>query len=314
VTPQGVALLHNPSAGGDASFGEVRRALERAGYAIAAEIEKDADYGRIREQEEVDFVVVAGGDGTVRRAARALAGSKMPLAILPVGTANNIAKSLGIAGEIDAIVAGWEAGTRMPFDLGVAHGQWGSSRFLESVGSGLVPAGIAAAEEHPAHKTSDPDTELRRALENYAEALERLATRRWTGLLDDEPIDDEFLLVEILNIPSVGANLELAKDADPSDAFFDVVTAREAERRILKDYLLARRKGAEPTLVLPTRRARRAEITGFERMHVDDELRRIESAGKVTIEIEPGAITFVVPGRKSRVQGRGSRVKGVSKL
>ena len=301
-----VALLHNPSAGGDTSFREVRRGLERGGYAIADEIEKDADYARVSEEREIGFVVVAGGDGTVRRAARALAGSALPLAILPIGTANNIAKSLGVEGEIDDIVAGWENATERPFDLGVAHGQWGTSRFLESVGSGLVPAGIEAAEEHPAHKTGDTQTELRRAVENYAEALERLPARRWTGLLDDEPIDDEFLLVEILNIASVGANLALAKDADPSDGLFDVVTAGEAERRVLADYLEARRGGAEPTLVLPTRRAHRAEITGFERMHVDDELRRIEGAGKVTIEIEPGAIAFLVPrgvSRESRVEG-----------
>ena len=43
------------------------------------------------------------------------------------------------------------------------------------------------------------------------------------------------------------------------------------------------------------RRARRVEVTGWERMHVDDELRRIEEAGKVTIEIEPGAIDVLVP-------------------
>jgi diacylglycerol kinase family enzyme len=292
---QRVALLHNPSAGGDASFSEVQRALEGAGFEIATTIEKDDEGALRRDAREAAFVVVAGGDGTVRRAARALAGSGLPLAVLPLGTANNIAKSLGIEGELEEIVGGWKSARTIPFDLGVAHGQWGSSRFLESVGSGLVPAGIEAAEEHPAHKTEDAGSELRRAVETYAEVLEKLPARRWTGLLDDELIDDEYLLVEILNIPSVGANLALAGDADPSDGFFDVVTAGEAERKTLADYLAARRAGEEPELVLPTRRARRAEITGFERMHVDDELRRIEAAGKVTIEIEPGAIAMLVP-------------------
>jgi diacylglycerol kinase family enzyme len=289
-----VSLLHNPSAGEGASFEEVRRELARAGYEIASEIEKDSDFGRVLD-EPVEFVVAAGGDGTVRQAARALAGSGVSLAILPLGTANNIAKSLGIEGEIRDVVEAWAQSRRLPFDLGLARGQWGESRFMESVGSGLVAVGIAAAEEHPDHGKDEPRKELARAIERYAETLERLQSRRWTGLLDDEPVDGDFLLFEVLNVPSVGANLALGPGADPTDGRFDVVTAGEGERRRIAEYLEARSRGAEPVLELPTRHARRAEITGWEQMHVDDELRRIAEAGKVTLEIEPGAIAFLVP-------------------
>jgi diacylglycerol kinase (ATP) len=288
-----VSVLHNPSAGDAKSFEELRRQISRAGYEIVREIEKDADFGRSLD-DSVDFMVVAGGDGTVRKAARALAGSEVPLAILPLGTANNIAKSLGIEGDVAELAAGWKTAKPVPFDLGVARGQWGESRFLESVGSGLVPAGIAAAEEHPEHDTSDPPAELARAIATYAEALERLQPRRWTGLVDGQPIDEEFLMVEVLNVPSVGANLALAPRADPSDGWFDVVTAGEDDRRHIAEYFDARKRGEEPELSLPTRRAREAEITGWERMHVDDELRKIENAGKVSLEIEPGAIRFLV--------------------
>ena len=87
----------------------------------------------------------------------------------------------------------------------------------------------------------------------------------------------------------------LSSAADPSDGHFDVVTADEGDRSRIARYLAARAEGDEPALSLPTRRARRVEVTGWERMHVDDELRRIEEAGKVTIEIEPGAIDVLVP-------------------
>jgi diacylglycerol kinase family enzyme len=217
------------------------------------------------------------------------------LAILPLGTANNVAKSLGVEGEPRQVVESWKRARPVPFDLGVARGQWGESRFLESVGGGLVPAGIEAAEEHPAHDTEDTGSELQRAIETYAEALERLQPRRWTLELDGESVEGEFLLAEVLNIPSVGANLWLSTRADPSDGCFDVVTAGEDDRAALLDYLEARRSGAEPKLSLPSRRVRRAEITGWQRMHVDDELRKIAEAGKVTLEIEPGAIGILVP-------------------
>ena len=84
-----ISLLHNPSAGSAPSFEKVRRVLEDAGHAVVLEIEKDSDFERVVEKP-VDFVVVAGGDGTVRKAARALAGSHLPLAILPLGTATAV--------------------------------------------------------------------------------------------------------------------------------------------------------------------------------------------------------------------------------
>jgi diacylglycerol kinase (ATP) len=289
-----VSLLHNPTAGDETSFQEVHRELAREGYELASAIEMGSDFQRMLEAPG-EFVVVAGGDGTIRKAARALAGSGVPLAVLPLGTANNIAKSLGIEGEMRGVVEGWKRARRVPFDLGVARGQWGESRFLESVGSGLVPAGIAAAQEDPGHKTEDARTELARAVDRYAETLARLQPRRWTGQIDEDVFDGDYLLVEFLNVPSVGANLALAPDADPSDGWFDVVTAGEAERGRIADYLEARQDGMEPELDLPTRRARRAEITGWELMHVDDEVLKIAEAGKVTLEIEPGAVVFLVP-------------------
>ena len=252
-----VSLLHNPAAGDGAPFEKIVRELRRAGYEVTREIAKRSDFERVLE-EPVDFVVVAGGDGTVREAARALAGTGVPLAILPIGTANNVAKSLAIEGSVAENVERWRGAKRVPFDLGIARGQWGESRFLESVGAGFVPAGIEAAQEHPAHKTEDARTELERAIEGYIEALGRLQARRWTGTVDGSPIDGEFLLIEILNIPSVGANLVLAGTADPSDGYFDVVTAKEAEREAIGDYLRRLREGKDATLSLPTRRARRA--------------------------------------------------------
>ncbi len=218
----------------------------------------------------------------------------MPLAVIPLGTANNIARGLGVEGSLDEVVERWKSNRHVPFDLGLARGQWGESRFLEGVGAGLVAAGIAAAEEHPQQGKEDVSAALERALRTYAETLSRLQPRHWTGSVDGLPIDGEFLLVEILNIPSVGANLGLAPNADPSDGVFDIVTAGEAQRGELADYLAARMAGEERMLALPTRRASRVEVRGWEQMHVDDEVRKIVEAGTVKVEIEPASVVFLV--------------------
>src|SRR5690242_20037983 len=50
--------------------------------------------------EGYDIIAAAGGDGTVRPIAQALVGSRLCLGILPVGTANNFARSLGLPSDL----------------------------------------------------------------------------------------------------------------------------------------------------------------------------------------------------------------------
>src|SRR5687767_794967 len=55
-----------------------------------------ADQVRRAARNGADAVVVAGGDGTIRTAAKLLAGTDKPLGILPLGTRNRLARALGI--------------------------------------------------------------------------------------------------------------------------------------------------------------------------------------------------------------------------
>lgn len=100
-----VALVLNPHA---AAVGPVRAVLEaalRSRAELAAEIETrgdGADVARIVaaiESGGIDVLVAAGGDGTVNDAAAALIAAREPgpaLAILPLGTGNNVARSFGL--------------------------------------------------------------------------------------------------------------------------------------------------------------------------------------------------------------------------
>ena len=75
---------------------EIAKLVRRFGHTITQVIHHSAELPRTLGT--VDCVVAAGGDGTVARVARALAGGPIPLAVLPAGTANNIATSLEIDG------------------------------------------------------------------------------------------------------------------------------------------------------------------------------------------------------------------------
>lgn len=70
-----------------------------------------------------------------------------PIGLLPMGTANNIATTLGFQGKPEDIIAGWDLTHRQAFDVGVLNGPAGETLFLESAGFGLFPRLIRQREQ-----------------------------------------------------------------------------------------------------------------------------------------------------------------------
>jgi len=287
-----VALLHNAAAGDGLSPGDLRREIAEAGHELIHEIGKGEEL-RLPLEPSVDLIAVAGGDGTVRNAVHAVAGTGVALAILPLGTANNIAGALGIEGALPDLIRAWERARRVPFDLGRMRGPWGGGRFLEGVGIGLVPEATAAAQQRGKENLGDSaDEALDGARRIYRETLARLAPKALSLWADGEKLDGEYLLVEVLNIPSVGPNLAFSPEADPSDGLLDLVTAGETERDELM--ALLERDGRTGPVTLPMRRVRNLEIGDGDALHVDDQVRKGSEVGPVSIAIEPASVEFLV--------------------
>jgi diacylglycerol kinase (ATP) len=285
-----VTVFYNEDAGDGVSPDEIRGVVERHGHELVNVVSKVAEAERLLE-EPSDLVVAAGGDGTVSAVARRVAaGAGVPLAILPLGTANNIASSLGHTGSIPQLINGWKTAGRRPLDLGIARGSWGEICFLEAVGAGLIATGIEAMDAAPGDREESPDSKLSRALRAFRDVLSRLEPRRWTVRLDGAPMVGDFLLVEVLNIRSVGPNLVLSHDANPSDGLFSIVVAGEEHRDELDGYLRHRMMGRECRLSLPTWTARHVEVDGPELIHVDDEIRRSAPSATTAIHIKPAAL------------------------
>ena len=222
-----VTLLVNTSAGeGTHSKRELRRTLEAAGHRVELGGRKGKKLRRALGAPG-DLVVAAGGDGTVGRILKALAGRGVPLAILPLGTANNVATSLGVRGSPEELVAGWPAARRTLVRVGIARGPWGETRFIESVGVGLLARLMSPSLDRGIRDVEDARARTDRL-------IRALPLTRWRLELDGQDLSGDYLLVEAMNIRCAGPNLCVAQRAEPGDGRLEVVLAGGEDRATLR--------------------------------------------------------------------------------
>ena len=159
------------------------------------------------------LVVAAGGDGTVRACAQALAGTQVPLAIVPLGTANLAARALGIPSRIGGSLATAFGGHERRIDLAVA----GELTFAAMAGIGLDAEVVAAT----------PRLLKRRAgwLAYAAAGIAHLPGRgqRFTVRLDDdEPLARQARCVVVGNAGLLPGGFALLPQARLDDGLLDV--------------------------------------------------------------------------------------------
>jgi diacylglycerol kinase family enzyme len=249
------------------------------------------------------MVAVAGGDGTVGRVAKKLIGRDLPLAPLPLGTANNIAKTLGLTDlRLEELVRGWDLSRYVTFDAGVARGPWGSRYFIEAMGVGLFACTIPVADDdRTLASLTDADAKVTYALLMLRERLAQCRPQALKLKLDGRDMSGEYVLFEAMNMEFVGPNLYLAPDIAPADGLLDVVLVSAAEGDKLYGSLETWQQGEMEHPSLTRHRASRVEMewSGFE-VHFDDEPWPADkdeplAFAAVELTVERGALRFLAP-------------------
>lgn len=117
-------LILNPNArrGGDQSA-DVAARLRDHGFAVVDTGDEHGSPSDLirRHAAEVDLAVVGGGDGTLSAAVAGLVETHLPLGIVPLGTANNVARTLCIPADVDRACEIIAAGRTRPIDLGCVN-------------------------------------------------------------------------------------------------------------------------------------------------------------------------------------------------
>ena len=188
-----------------------------------------------------------------------------PLALAPLGTANNIARTLGLTDSTETLLRGLADPQPRPFDLGLIRAPWGEAKFLEAFGVGLFAEGL---------KQYSPDERksLVRMAHAAIETLTQAEAREWQCDLDGRDLSGRYLMLEVMNTQAMGLRLRLAPDANPSDGLFDVVRVSEDDAVGFGAYLtklvegdletlpnveIVRGKQLKPALERPTAALRR---------------------------------------------------------
>lgn len=131
-------LLENPNSGGGKDWDTDRfvSAARELGIAIRHECPDGADACRalFMEADEIDAVAVAGGDGTINPLIECLVERQVPLLVLPAGTANDLARSLRLPREPEALACLLLEGHVGTADVGYANGK----PFLNAASIGMT--------------------------------------------------------------------------------------------------------------------------------------------------------------------------------
>jgi YegS/Rv2252/BmrU family lipid kinase len=291
-----VAVVFNPVTGGGDTAGRKRdtqEALEGAGVDVLwlETTKEDPGQGQTAKAvaEGVDLVMAQGGDGTVMACVTGLAGTEVPLAVLPGGTGNLLATNFDIPSELDEAVEVAIEGDRVRLDVAAMD----DDRFVVMGGIGFDAAMLR-----------DADPRLKEHLGAVAyvlsgfKHLRRRVTRFQLRLDDQPPIDRTGQGVLIGNLGRLQGGLPVMPDARPDDGLLDVAVL---QTRTVLDWLalaarVLLRRRRDPQLELF--QARRVEIHCDTPQPVERDGDPADARDHLVVEVVPKALTLCVPPSK----------------
>ncbi len=291
-------LIANPGAGKPT---ETTRNLELAtrylnqngikvDVALAKPKEEATPLAKQAVKDGYKIVIAMGGDGTLEAVLRGMVGSKARMGIIPTGTANNMAKSLGIPEKIEDACALIASDNTRKLDLGQVKLKKGKKLYFFE----LTAIGLVAAVYPHANKVQDGKLSK---IKDVAMTLIHQETQSKVYLtLDDESkIEIETMLVVVSNTPMFGNNILVAPQASLQDGLLDIsVYPNFSKAELIAYYAKVMNEGYSDNEKIQRYRAHKLEIKTSPKMDVMADGVML-GKGKVEIKSRPGALWVITP-------------------
>ena len=290
--PGSVRFLLNPAAGRGGAVGRLDRlrvlaSAAGAGFVVSKSGADIAVQARRAVDDGVARLVVAGGDGTMHQAAQGLAGGACALGVVPLGTGNDLAGTLGIPADVDAATARALTGGVRRLDL-------------LRVGSTVSVSYAGAGFDSTVTEFANQVKRLRGPLVYVYAVLHTLATFEPPSIRvehDGGAFAGKAMFAVVANLPRFGGGMRIAPAALPDDGLLDLVIVRELSRlRLLAVFPKVYRGTHVDHPAIRIVRTRRAEISLDREMTLygGGEPIATHAAGQpFTVEVMPGALPVV---------------------
>jgi diacylglycerol kinase (ATP) len=237
-----------------------------------------------------DVVIAMGGDGTIGVVIRGIAGSKVKLGIIPAGTENDIARSLGIPEDLKEACALIATGHTRKLDLGQI-----STKKRKKFYFFMVSAIGLTATLYP--EISEVSEGKFGSIKDAVMTLLKFKTNPTVFLtLDDESkIEVETMLVTVANTPVSGAKNLVAPDASMEDGLLDIAVYPGFSKADLLGYFVkSANEGSTPDGRIQRYQARKIKVKSSPKLDVAAE-GIILGKGTAWIKVLPGALRVLAP-------------------
>lgn len=293
-------LIANPGSGTTSDRGklleQVTRYLKDSGIkvdvAVAKPKERAIPIARKAVKDGYKLIIAMGGDDTIEAVIRGMAGSKARLAMIPVGTANNLAKSLGIPEDVEGACALIAKGHMRKLDMGQVKMKKGKKLpFFE-----LVMVGIGSAIYTDALHASK-GKKLIPSMQGAIRTVLTHETRpKITVKMDGESsVRVETMLAVVSNVPLIGPNMLMDPDASMEDGLLEVSLYPNFSKAELLAYIARTINETAPDDGKIQRyRAQTIKIKTSPKLDVMADGVML-GKGKVKIKVLPGALRVIAP-------------------
>lgn len=260
-----VTALTNPLSGHGAAVNASHRAIARLkhrGIEVVEIVGEDADDARYllaaAVEKGTDAVVVTGGDGVISNALQVLAGTDVPLGIIPAGTGNDHAREFGIPTKdpeaaADVVVDGWSE----TIDLGRIRDRNGVDKWFGTVAA----TGFDSLVTDRANRMTWPHGRLRYYLAMFAE-LSQLRLLPFRMVLDGtHEIEADLTMTAFGNMRSYGGGMLICPHANRTDGLLDLTMVKSESRTKLIRFFPTAIKGTHIGLdEVTTARAKTVDV------------------------------------------------------
>lgn len=230
-------MLINPASGRGRVGQHVASVLNglasRGDQVIALQGESQQEAAALTRQavaDGLDILVAVGGDGTVHLALQAVVGTRTALGIIPLGTGNDGAESVGVPTEMHQAIQTVLAGEAVPFDVGRITSAEGAVTYFLCVAS----TGFDSTVNERANHMTRPSGEARYVLAMLAE-LRKFSPIPYRVVIDGELVTADAMVVSLGNGPTFGGGMRICPDADMHDGLLTLLWVHRLSRpRLLR--------------------------------------------------------------------------------